>query len=202
MTKEISVLPPAKEMTEIKEQVFGVQKSANDLVIKTKEDMALGADLLHNVKAVEDLIVERKEGITRPLMTALSSVRDLFKPLELAHQDAKKVIKAKMLAYQIEEDEKIEKEKARIAARVEKGTMKVETASAKLETIGTTGAKTVGSVGKTSIRVVKKVRIVDESRIPREYLVPNMTAITEAIIRNGAVIAGVETYEEKSIVGR
>jgi len=202
MSKEISVLPPAKEMAEIKEQVFSVQKEATSLVIDSKETMAIGADLLHNVKAVEDLIVARKEGITRPLMTALSSVRDLFKPLELAHADAKKVIKAKMLAYQIEEDEKIEKEKARIAARVEKGTMKVETAAGKLESMPEVNAKTVGSVGKTSIREVKKVRVVDESSIPREYLVPNMTAITEAIIRNGAVIPGVEMYVEKSIVGR
>lgn len=202
MSKELSVLPPAKEMTEIKQQVFSVQEAANKLIIDSKETMALGADLLHNVKKVEDLIVERKEGITRPLMTALASVRDLFKPLELAHADAKKTIKAKMLAFQIEEDEKIEKEKARIAARVAKGTMRVDTATDKLESIGEAGAKTVGSVGKTSIREVKKVRVIDESSIPREYMVPNMTAITEAIIRNGAVIPGVEMYVEKSIVGR
>lgn len=202
MSKEITVMPPAKEMAEIKTQVSSVQKAANDLTISSAEDMALGADLLHNVKAVEDLIVERKESITRPLMTALASVRDLFKPLELAHADAKKVIKAKMLAYQIEEDDRIQKEKERIAKRVEKGTMKIETATDKLENLAPVSGKTVGSVGKTSIRVVKKVRVIDESSIPREYMVPNLQAITEAVIRNGAVIPGVETYEEKSIVGR
>jgi hypothetical protein len=202
MTKDVSILPPQKEMAEIKSQITLVQKAANDLVIETKEDMEKGADLLHNVKQVEDFIIERKEKITRPLMTALASARDLFKPLELAHADAKKVIKAKMLAWQIEEDDRIEKEKERIAKRVEKGTMRADTAAEKLEVVGNVNQKTVGSVGKTSIRVVKKVRIVDESLIPREYMVPDMDEITEAIIRKGMVIPGVETYEEKCIVGR
>ena len=200
--KDIQIMPPAKEMTEIKSQISNVQKAANNLQINTKADMEVGADLLHNVKKVEDYIVERKELITRPLMTSLASARDLFKPLELAHADAKKIIKAKMLAFQIEEDDKIEKEKARVIARAEKGTMRPDTAAQKLEDIGQSAQKTVGSVGKTSVRVVKKVRVVDETSIPREYMVPNMTMITEAILRQGAVIPGVETYEEKSIVGR
>ena len=200
--KDIQIMPPAKEMTEIKSQISNVQKAANNLTINKKEDMEVGADLLHNVKKVEDYIIERKELITRPLMTALASARDLFKPLELAHADAKKVIKAKMLAFQIEEDDKIEKEKARVIARAEKGTMRADTAAQKLEDIGQSAKKTIGSVGKSSVRVVKKVRVVDETSIPREYMVPNMTMITEAILRQGAVIPGVETYEEKSIVGR
>lgn len=200
--KEIQIMPPAKEMSEIKSQVSLIQKAANDLEVNSKDDMATAADLLHNVKAVETFITDRKESITRPMMTALASIRDLFKPLELAHVEAKKVIKAKMLAYQIEEDERIEKKKAQIAKRVEKGTMKVETATDKLEDLGDTSPKAVGSVGKASIRVVKKVRIVDEQSIPREYMVPDLQAITEAILRQGAIIPGVETYEEKSIVGR
>ena len=192
MSKEISVIPPQKELAEYKKQVSFVKKAASDLVIESAGDMAKGSDLLDAVKKVETMIIERKEQITRPLMTALASARDLFKPLEIDHAEAKITIKAKMLAYAIEEEARITKEKSRIEARVEKGTMRTDTAIKKMEGIGD---------NQTSIRTVTKIRIVDENLIPREYLVPDMTKITEAVLRQKLFISGVETYEEKSIVG-
>ena len=107
-----------------------------------------------------------------------------------------------MLAYTIEENDRIEKEQDRIAARVSRGTMRADTAAGKLEVLGETGKGSEGEVGKSSIREVKKIRIVDEFAIPREYLIPNMTLITESILRKGVVISGVEIYVEKSIVSR
>jgi hypothetical protein len=164
--------------------------------------MAKASDLLDAVNRVEKAIIERKEGITRPLMTALASARDLFKPLELGHTEAKKTIKAKMLDYTVAEEERIEKEKARVVARVEKGTMKVETGVSKLETIGTLAKSFDGDSSKTTIRKVTKVRIMDETLIPREYLVPDMTKITEAVLKQKITVPGVDTYEEKSIASR
>lgn len=199
MSTEI-VVP--KEMAEIKSQVMLVQQSANELHIENQDHLTQATDILHNVKQIKKLITEKKEEITKPLMSSLARVRDLFKPLELGYSDAEKVIKSKMLSFQIEEDERIEKEKARIANRVEKGTMRADTAINKLEAIGEAPTKTQGEVGKSSIRVIKKVRVVDESLIPREYLSVNMTMITEDALRNGVIIPGVEIYEEKSIVSR
>ena len=200
-TKEVTLIPPEKEIKEYKDQVLFVQKAANSLEIKSPEDMAKGSDLLDAVKKVEASIIERKEQITRPLMTALASARDLFKPLEVGHVEAKKTIKAKMLEYSLAEEERINKEKERVEKRVEKGTMRTDTAIKKMEEIGDVQKSFEGGTGKTSIRTITKVRIVDESLIPREYLVPDMTKITEAVLRQKLTIAGVETYEEKSIVG-
>lgn len=200
-TKEVAVIPPEKEIKEYKSQVLFVQKAANDLEIKSPEDMAKGSDLLDAVKKVETSIIERKEMITRPLMTALASARDLFKPLEIGHAEAKKTIKGKMLEYTLEEEERINKEKARVGARLEKGTMRQDTAIKKMEDIGDSKTSFEGSSGKTSIRTVTKLRVVDESLIPREYLMVDMTKITEAVLRQKLTVAGVETYEEKSIVG-
>jgi IS30 family transposase len=190
-----------KEIVEAKKQVTFVQQKANELVIETEADMAKGSDLLDAVKKVEKMIIEKKETITRPLMSALANARDLFRPLENAHAEAKKTIKAKMLAFTEKEEARIEAEKARIIARAEKGTYRVDTAVKKLEETGEAARSFSGSTGKTSIRQVTKVRIVDESLIPREYLVPDMPAITEAVLRKKIAVPGVETYQEKSIVG-
>ena len=67
------------------------------------------------------------------------------------------------------EKQRIAKEKERVEARVEKGTMKVSTAVNKLETIG--DVKT--TFNKSSLRIVTKIRIMDETMIPLEYMVPN-----------------------------
>lgn len=185
---------PEQELSEIKTQVLTVQKGANALVVDSKESMEIATNSLKAVTEAEKYVTTRKEEITRPLMKSLASIRDLFKPLESNLADAKKIIKSKILAYTIEEDERINKEKLRIAARVEKGTMKAETAAGKLEA--------VGEAPKTGVRTLKKVRIVDETAIPREFMLPNMALITEALLKKGESIPGCELYEEKTIVAR
>ncbi len=187
-------LPPTTEMSEYRTQILTVQKMANELRIESVNDLTKATDLLKTVSNGEKLITSRKEEITRPLMKALASGRDLFKPIELGFADAKKVIKSKMIAFQIEEEERIAKETVKIEARVAKGTMRAETAVGKLESVGT--------APKMNTRMIKKVRVVDETLIPREYLVPDMTKITEAILREGITIPGVEKYEEKIVAVR
>lgn len=193
---------PLQDVEVIKKEMLTVQKAANNFQIITDEDLSQSADILKQIMQGEKLITTRKEDITRPLMQSLGSIRDLFKPLELGFADAKKIMKAKILAYQLEQEEKAEKEKAKIAARVEKGTMRADTAAAKMEAIVEPQKSVSGSVGKITTRTIQKVRVVDETAIPREYLVPDMTKITEAIIRQGAMIPGVEKYEEKVIASR
>ncbi len=177
---------------ETKKEVMLVQQKANSLVVSTQEEAEKGSALLKIVKEGEDRLILRKEEITRPLMKSLSSVRDLFKPLELNLADAKKTIKAKLLAYQIEQEEKIAREQAKIAAKVEKGTMRADTAAKKLGEVGE-----VQKVKGTQTRTLTKIKIVDETVIPREYLLPNIPKITDAILHQGVTIQGVETYEEK-----
>lgn len=184
-----------KELAEIKTQVSGVQMAANSLYVNNQKEADEATLLLKNIKEAEKFVTAKKEEITRPLMKSLSSVRDLFKPIELNLQDATKTIKAKILAWTIEEQDKKDKEQAKIAARVEKGTMRSDTAAAKLEAINKESPK-------SNLRTLKKVRVVDETAIPREYLIPDMIKITEAILRHGENIPGVEMYEEKQIIAK
>lgn len=199
MTKEIAVVE--KEIKEYRSQVSFVQKGANDLVVATPDDMAKASDLLVAVGKIEKAVTERKELITRPLMTALVSARDLFKPLEVGYAEAKKTIKAKMLDYSIVEEQRITLEKSRVEARVEKGTMRVDTAVKKLEGIGDAPKSFAGESSRTSLKTVTKVRVVDKSLIPLEYMEPDMVKINQAVLKQKLIVPGVETFEERSIVG-
>jgi|TARA_R100000049_G_C1922166_1_gene67201 hypothetical protein len=191
-----------KEIKQYEKQVSFAEKKAGDLVIESEVDMTSGTDLLDELKTVEKAVKQRKEAITRPLMEGLSSARELFKPLEVGYANAKKITKQKMLDYTIAEEERQEEAKAKVLKRVEKGTMRVDTAVGKMEDIGEAKKSFEGTSSKTSIKKVTKIRIVDETKIPREYLVPDMKAITEAVLRQRIEVPGIETYEEKSIVGR
>lgn len=192
----------SEELTIYKTQLTSVTTAAEGLVIASEEDVAKGADILHNLKQIETAVMDRKEEITRPLMASLASTRELFKPFETAFDAAKKTIKKKILDYQVAEQNRIDEERARIAARVEKGTMRADTAVKKMESVTDVKTSTSGSVGKVAMRTLTKVRITDETLIPRMYLVPDMGKITTAILQGGVEIPGAEKYTEKVLASR
>lgn len=188
-----------REVQEYSTQVEFIVGKAEGLEIHTEEDLVKAGDILSDIKKVEKAVSERKNSITRPLMTALAGARNLFKPLEAGYGSAKKIVSDKMVAYTVAEEERVAKEQARIEARVEKGTMREDTAIQKLEDVGDAPKSVDSSRTKTTFVTRTKMRIVDESLIPREYMTPDTRKITDAVLRNGEVIPGVETYKEKSI---
>ena len=187
-----------EETTEIGKVISPLEQAARSLIITDSDGYKAADSLLKEIMRNEKKVSEVREQHTRPAMDTLAFIRDLFKPAELSIADAKKVIKAKMLAYKLAEDEKIEREKAKLAARVEKGTMRSDTAAGKMEALEE--SKEIPAV-KSSVKVLIKVRVTDLSLVPIEYLVADMAKITTAVLREGLTIPGVEKYEEKSIVG-
>ena len=190
-----------KEVSLVKQQATKALNAANELTIASQEDMVKATDILSKIKTVGKMIKERKEQITKPLNEALSSARDLFRPIEDDTSAAEKVIKTKMLTWQSAEDARAKKEEDRITARVEKGTMRADTAAEKLQNIAPAPTAVQGKVGAVKTMIIKKYRVTDETKLPREYLMPNMPAITEAL-KAGTVIPGAEMYEEKVISAR
>lgn len=181
---------------DVKQQVSIVEQQANNLVIASPEDQRLGAELLHSIKDASKAVKARKEGMTRPIMAGLASIRDFFKPFETTLGNAEDTVKGKLLAFQEIEDTRIATDLARVETRVEKGTMRPDTAMEKVATIE--ASKSV-KPATMQVRVIKKVRVMDETMVPVEYMLPNMPKITEAVIRQGISIPGVELYEEKTI---
>lgn len=187
-----------KELAVVKTQATKALGAANDLTIASQEDMVKATDLLSKIKTVGKMIKERKEQITKPLMEALTSARDLFKPIEQNHAEAEKVVKGKMLDWQDAEEKRIAVKKAKIVEKVETGKIKVETGIKKMEDVGHVQTSTQGKVGAVATRTIKKYRVVDETKIPREYLVPDMKKITDAL-KAGKEVPGAEAYDEKVI---
>jgi hypothetical protein len=192
-----------KELSVVKTQVSKALQAAQALQITSQQELTAATDVLSKIKTVGKIIKEKKEAITRPMNEALKQARALFAPIEENYEEAERVIKSKMLAYQQEVDRKAREEQAKIEARVERGTIKPETAIKKvaaIENVGTTVSGNRG--GEVQFRTVRRAQIENEALLPREYLIPNVTKINEDAIRKNIEIPGVKVIEEKVVASR
>jgi hypothetical protein len=135
------------------------------------------------------------------LNEALRNARDLFRPVEEQFEHAEALIKRKLLDYKQKKDAEARAKEAKIAAQAEKGTIKLETAERKMGEIERVETTTRGKVGEVQVRKVKKVRITNESLLPRSYLVPDMVIIRRDALA-GIAIPGTEVFEEELIAAR
>lgn len=176
-----------------------------------KKDLSVGRITVTTQKQYETVMVrgkeikdklkelaERKAEMTKPMNEALKSVHDLFRPLETQGKEALDAIKNALLTYTQEEARKAEEARQKLADRVTRGTMKVETALTKMADI-VSPEKTVVADGARSTTVkTKAYRVTDKTKIPLEFLEPNMVEI-KASFKSGKPVAGIEEYVEENV---
>jgi len=80
--------------------------------------------------------------------------------------------------------------------------MRVDTAVKKLEEAGEIKTSFDGAKSKTIFQKRTKIRVVDVTLIPREFMLPDLVTLHEVVVKKKIPVPGVETYEEKSIVSR
>ena len=112
----------------------------------------------------------------------IKQVDAIYKPVEKELLECDRIVRDKISEYQTEQVRLARLEEQRLAARVEKGTMKLETAIRKVEQIEKPENKVdLGEAHAMHFREDRIPRIVNEADIPREYLVPDMSKIKVAI---------------------
>ncbi len=196
-------LIPKSEVEAYRTQLVEADKYANEVVITNENDYVDATIQAKKIKERLDLIVGRKEEITKPLNLALKSVRELFKPLESFGEMALSNLKGKMIAYTNKKEKEGEIAKAKIDARVDKGTLTESTAEVKKFMIDSKlDNKTVYAEGASSTtRKVKKYYVVDKSKIPLQFMEPDM-ALIRAQFKAGYPVDGVEERIENELAIR
>lgn len=194
-------------LTPIKRQVTTAVNRANDLVIDSNDSLAAATDILKQVKDAGKIVKARKEEITKPLNDALKSARDLFRGIEADLTSGERIIKDKMLDYESEIETARAAEAAKLEARVEKGTMRVDTAMRKMDDLNTVDSQVKGAKGSVQFRIVRTIKIVDPTKIPLKYLMDEkvLAALATAVrtdVLNGTKVEGVEIVEEKQVAAR
>lgn len=177
----------------IEKQIHPLVKTAEKLEIVDARGMEEATEQLSKLNKIGDKITEEKERVTKPLNEALKAERARWKPIETVYEQAISIIRGKMSAYQTAEIKRQREEEARIAARVGegKGKLKVETAVRKLEEVEKPVEQVNAASGMVKFREDKVLKITDEKKIPREYLVVDERKLL-ADLKAGKVVPGAE----------
>ena len=179
--------------------VITIEGEVQNLVITSDEDMAKAGTMLTNVNITADKVKEEKEKVTVPLNEALKAEKSRWEPIETVCKSIILTLRTKMKDYNDAVAAKAKLDAERITARVEKGTMKPETAVAKLQ--AQPEANKVIDTGAGSIQWMNVQRLVidDINLIPHEYFdlneprlkaalklgaIPGAHMITEKIVKN------------------
>lgn len=148
---------------------------------------------LTQVKEIKKIVQEKKDSVVKPLNEALKNTRALFKPIEDKVDLIETYLKGEVLRYNtklLQEQRKREEEaqaKIEAGATFEEATKSVERIEKKIDAIPT--------------RKIKRLKIIDASKIERQFLIPDEQAIKEALLA-GIKVSGCELVEEEIIVNR
>lgn len=177
--------------------VASLQKQAQPLVkhlstiatINTKQEFELAAEKIKSLKNLAQLADTEEKKISAPLNDALKATREHFKPFKNLVGEWEQKIKLLMSVFVEGQKKKL----AKVEEDFSTGKIKkLSTAQNKMEAIVPENTDSV------QVRKVWTMRIVDEKKIPREFLVPNEAAI-KAALKNGSKVPGCVWEQTESI---
>lgn len=175
------------ETQRFEKDIIKFKGSVGDLVVKNDSDLEKASVLLTSINKVLGSIEEEKNKVLKPLNEAVKAERARWKPIETVYEDMLAGIRSKMSIYQTDKFNQAKIDTQKLADRMGegKGKLKVETVQAKLAQIEQPQKK----VASVSFREDKVLKIIDESKIPRKYLVIDKTAVKDDL-KNGIDVPG------------
>lgn len=178
-------------------------KDAQDLALfarkveiaSSAEYESVGQQLLA-VKEEQKNLKGKKDTVLRPLQDAVRALQVLFKPAEDALKAAEAAYKAALVTWQsqVEEERRLAAIKAEEAARKKLGPAAVRKAL-------TAAPEAVEKISGISTRDHWVAVVVDVTKVPREFMVPNQRMLddTAEATKGTATIPGVR-FENRPIV--
>lgn len=211
--------PDVKELTAEAETIL---VEARRFEIKTNVSYTLAAEELQRIKGAAKKLEAVRKSITQPMDAAKEAVMDFFRAPALKLTEAETQIKAAMRAYQADLDKKAEEarreadaiaaaERERLALAAAKAAEegRHDDAAAIVEAVADVVAlpiavRSAPTVKGISFAKVWKFEIVDDSLIPREYLLVNETAIRKVVsaLKGKTNIPGIRVFEDEQISSR
>jgi len=191
-----------KEIQLHKEETIIINK-VKELDIVDSSTMETATEMLSQLNKTSDRITEETEKVTRPLLDALNAERKRWKPSLDLLKESIDIVRTKITKYQTEAKRLAQLEEEKIASRIGegKGKLKIETAVAKIEKIEQPESKVSTDTGSISFKTVQKFEITNMAAVPVDYILPNETAIRNAMKR-GKELPGVRYYEEQVPINR
>ena len=175
----------------IAKEVSPIVTHAQSLVINDPASMKVAVAILSKLNSYLDRLTEDKERLTLPLNATIKEVRSRYKPQETILTAAIAAIRDKLSFFQTAAMKAQKEAEAKIASKVEAGTINLETAVAKLDAIEAPAQGIRTDAGLVNFKTVKKLKITSVEQIPDEYWVVDESALLEAL-KKGYIIPGAQ----------
>lgn len=182
-----------KSLALVKQEVENAE-NVSRFKVTSEEKLVQAVEARKQVKAAIKMIDAQKKSITDPLNAALKNTRALFAPFEDRLAKVDKWLGGEMLNWLEKKEAEARAKAAEVEKKVAEGGMTFAKASVAVE-------KATAKVEAVPVRELTKLRIVDASKLPREYLIPDEGKIFAAL-KGGQVVAGAELYKEKIVVNQ
>ncbi len=186
------------EIEVFQKQINPVIQKAEELTIKTAEDMGIAVETLSNLNKFTDKVAIEKAKIIKPLMEAVKVERDRWRPLETLYGEAVEVLRGKMTKYQTLSVNKAFEKGTKIAEEVASGKIDLDKAIGKLAKIEDSPKKLVTDAGSVNFIAVKKFEVVDMFKLPMKYHIANEPLIRTAM-KEGVELEGVKYWTEQQV---
>ena len=184
------VVTNAKELSEL------AQKEVNAITLPAKitsqPTFTVAQGTLMKIKGIQKNNKTIKDSIVNPIKEALKNVKALFAPSEEALKEMENIIKEDKVKWS-DKLEEIEAKRILEAEEKIKNGVDIEKATVALN-------NTKDNLKEVKTRKIPKVRILDKSKIPLEYLEPDEVKI-KAVLQSGIKVEGAELYYEKIAIG-
>lgn len=165
------------------------------------DDATLGqvADKIKIVKGLGKMVRAEMEKYTGPAREIIRTAQEKYLPFEKECIRAEMALKDKARVYMAAEEAKRVARENKIAADLEAGKIKEQTALKRIEKIGAE-VKTIRSESgaKLTIRAVQEVVVVDRNLVPDEYWEIDMVKVRKVALA-GVNIPGVEIKNGNSM---
>lgn len=202
-----------KELVKKEDSLKAFEKNFQESIIKAKEGLELLKEnarfKVNSQKKLEEskeIMVSVKEGKENAKLLRdwyYKPIYDfsqlIYRPIKEYEDEIKKIEdfhKVEQLGWLKKIQEEEEKKRAIIEEKLEKEEITIEQAGKKLEKV----ESKVGAIKGVTTR--KVVKIVDFSKIPDKYKLPNMPLLNEDILRGNMDIPGTQVVEEQSLSNR
>jgi len=192
------------EMTIVKEKVKGMKDMVDSSFVTNDDELKSVADKIKAIRTLMTFVKQKKEKTTEPAKAIIAEARETYDPIIKECENAEIILKQRATKYMVEKEQKRIADENKIAAKVESGYMKPETAAIKLETMPEV-QNTVRTNQGSGLRMAKRrvAKIIDSNLIPDEYWIMDEVRIRREAIEkdknNLPQIPGVAVSDETSL---
>lgn len=199
----------SKEIVAVEKSVNKAMLAVESIVVDSDESLLSAGEFRRSIKDLGKQIKEEKEKATKPLNDVLKLVRSWFSPIEENYEKVENIVTSKMQEYQRQVDIKRKKAEAEAQAKIDQAKKELEAGNisekqaekviAKTEVKLEKAPEVIKSSNTFHTRKVPKMRIVDATKIPKEYLIIDEVKLRKAVL-SGVIVPGAEYYEEETMI--